>query len=201
MSKSPVQLRVVASYDKDFVRENLARAFKNSMTEHLRAHTEGTNVNPTTLLTTDYLNHFNEIIMLLELVPSAPSQFAAEISDWQHESYEEHFTHSGFRDKELAIVGYRNAPEDVRRAFDSSVADLEQEMVLLLQQVQTKIGDGDTEGLTKLCNEGIPRLQDLIQITTGIVNGAVSGGSEELDGDGAKEEQADAQSAVDAIFD
>ncbi len=199
MSRSPVQLRVVASNDNSFARENLARAFKNSMTEHLRAHTEGTNVNPATLLTTDYLNHFNEIIMLLELVPSAPSQFSAEISDWQHESYEEHFTHSGFRDKELAIVGYRNAPEDVRRSFDSSVADLEQEIVMLLQQVQTKIGDGDTEGLTKLCNEGIPRLQDLIQITAGIVNGAVSG-SEELDDDGAKEGQADAQSAVDALF-
>ena len=131
MSRSPVQLRVVASNDNSFARENLARAFKNSMTEHLRAHTEGTNVNPATLLTTDYLNHFNEIIMLLELVPSAPSQFSAEISDWQHESYEEHFTHSGFRDKELAIVGYRNAPEDVRRSFDSSVADLEQEIARL----------------------------------------------------------------------
>jgi len=201
MSRSPVQLRVVASNDNSFARENLARAFKNSMTEHLRAHTEGTNVNPVTLLTTDYLNHFNEIIMLLELVPSAPSQFSAEISDWQHESYEEHFTHSGFRDKELAIVGYRNAPEDVRRAFDSSVADLEQEIVMLLQQVQTKIGDGDTEGLAKLCDEGIPRLQDLIQITAGIVNGAASGETKDTDNASAKEEQVDAQSAVDALFD
>ena len=201
MSRSPVQLRVVASNDNSFARENLARAFKNSMTEHLRAHTEGTNVNPATLLTTDYLNHFNEIIMLLELVPSAPFQFSAEISDWQHESYEEHFTHSGFRDKELAIVGYRNAPEDVRRSFDSSVADLEQEMVMLLQQVQTKIGDGDTEGLAKLCDEGIPRLQDLIQITAGIVNGAASSETKDTDNASAKEEQVDAQSAVDALFD
>ena len=201
MSKSPVQLRVVASNDNDHARENLARAFKNSMTEHLRGHTEGTNVNPTTLLTTDYLNHFNEIIMLLELVPSAPSQFSAEISEWQHESYEEHFTHSGFRDKELAIVGYRNAPEDVRRAFDSSVADLEQEMVMLLQQVQEKIGSGDTKGLTHLCNEATPRLQELIQITAGIVNGTVPTGPKASKDDTVKEEQADAQSAVDALFD
>ncbi len=201
MSKSPVQLRVVASNDNDFARENLARAFKNSMTEHLRAHTKGTNVNSETLLTTDYLNHFNEIIMLLELVPSAPSQFSAELAEWQHESYEEHFTHSGFRDKELAIVCYRNAPDEVRRAFDSSVADMEQEMVMLLQQVQEKIGSGDTEGLSKLCEQQVPRLQDLIQITAGIVNGAVTGGPEAVEEDGAKEEKADAQSAVDALFD
>ncbi len=201
MSKSPVQLRVVASNDNEFARENLVRAFKNSMTEHLRAHTKGTNVNEETLLTTDYLNHFNEIIMLLELVPSAPSQFSAELADWQHESYEEHFTRSGFRDKELAIVCYHNAPEEVRRAFDSSVADMEQEMVMLLQQVQEKIDSGDTEGLSRLCSESIPRLQDLIQITAGIVNGAVSNDPDAVEDDSAKEEKADAQSAVDALFD
>ena len=32
----------------------------------------GKNINETTLLATDYLNHFNEIIMVLELVPDMP---------------------------------------------------------------------------------------------------------------------------------
>ena len=36
------------------------------------ARAKGTNVNDRTLLATDYLNHVNEIIMLLELVPDAP---------------------------------------------------------------------------------------------------------------------------------
>jgi len=200
MSKSPVKLRVVASNDHDSARENLAKAFRNSMTEHLRAHTDGTNVNPTTLLTTDYLNHFNEIIMLLEILPSAPSQFATELGEWKHESYEEHFTHSGFRDKELAIAGYRNAPDEIRHAFDSSVADMEQEMVMLLQQVQKKIDDGDTEGLSTLCIEATPRLQDLVQITAGIVNGSVNEDSDSADGSDATAEQQDTQSAVDALF-
>ena len=194
MSQS--HLRVVATNDPLDVREKLAKAFRNSMTEHLRAHTEGTNVNSGTLLTTDYLNHFNEIIMLLELVPSAPTQFASEISEWQHESYEEHFEHSGFRDKELAIAGYRNAPEDTRHAFDSAVADLEQEMVLLLQQVQQKIAASDSDGLNSLCGEAVPHLQSLVQVIAGIVNG-------DLGTEAEKEEIAadDVQSAVDALFD
>ena len=172
------------------------------MTEHLRAHTKDTNVNPDTLLTTDYLNHFNEIIMLLELVPSAPTQFAAELAEWQHESYEEHFTHSGFRDKELAIISYRNAPQEVRRAFDSSVADLETEMVMLFQQVQEKIATGDTEGLSMLCNEAVPRLQDFIQITASIVNGLVPGDQATAEtGSTSNDESESAQSAVDALFD
>ena len=193
MSKSSVQLRVVASKDYDSSREKLASAFKNSMIEHLRAHMEGTNINPETLLTTDYLNHFNEIIMLLELVPGAPTQFAAELAEWEHQSYEEHFTHSGFRDKELAIAGYRNAPEDICHDFDSSVADLEQEMVMLLQQVQEKINAGDTKALSTLCNEAVPHLQNLVQITYGIVNGSQAGMREA--------ETASAQSEIDALFD
>lgn len=201
MSKSQAQLRIVASNEPLSPREKLAKAFRNSMVEHLRAHTEGTNVNSSTLLTTDYLNHFNEIIMLLELVPSAPSQFAAELAEWEHESYEEHFTHSGFRDKELAIAGYRNAPEDVRHAFDSSVADLEQEMVLLLQQVQSHIEEGETERLTELCGEAVPRLQTLVQITAGIVNGALPEEAGTGPEGGATVAGADAQSAVDALFD
>ena len=171
------------------------------MTEHLRAHTDGTNVNRETLLTTDYLNHFNEIIMLLELVPSAPAQFASELADWEHESYEEHFTHSGFRDKELAIICYRNAPEDVRRAFDSSVADLEQEMVLLLHQVQDMITTGDTQGLTSLCTESVPRLQELVQISAGIVNGALPGDDESAEDGNAASSMSATQSDVDALFD
>jgi len=200
MPKTQVQLRVVASNDHLSARERLARSFRNTMMEHLRAHTEGTNVNPNTLLTTDYLNHFSEIIMLLELVPSAPSQFAAELAEWEHESYEEHFTHSGFRDKELAIVGYRNAPEEVRRAFDSSVADLEQEMVLLLKQVQDRIAEGDASGLSELCSESVPRLQGLVGVISGIVNGEVPETDDEEQATSA-EKTTDAQSAVDALFD
>ncbi len=32
----------------------------------------GTNINEQTLLATDYLNHFNEIAMMLEMIPDMP---------------------------------------------------------------------------------------------------------------------------------
>ena len=33
---------------------------------------QGTNINVNTLLATDYLNHFNEVIMLIEMLPDMP---------------------------------------------------------------------------------------------------------------------------------
>ena len=55
------------------------------------------NVNPATGLATDYLNHFNEAIMLLEMLPSAP-EFRDDFLRWQPVSYREYFAGSRSRD-------------------------------------------------------------------------------------------------------
>lgn len=184
---------------EEFPWDGFIKDYKSTIAEHLRAHTDGTNVNPKTLLTTDYLNHYNEAIMLLELLPTAPAEIAADLSNWRHETYEEHFRESGFRDKALAIAGYRNAPDGVRAAFDTKVADLEQETVLLMRTVQSMVEAGEVTNLTELCSETLPRLKSLIAEASAIVNGEfpvlISS-----DGDGSGD-AADTQSKVDALFD
>src|SRR3546814_4071681 len=60
----------------------------------------GKNINQNTLLATDYLNHFNEIIMLLEMVPSMPECYRDAV-EWRPKSYAQHFRDSCFSDAEL----------------------------------------------------------------------------------------------------
>src|SRR3546814_4894183 len=62
----------------------------------------GKNINQNTLLATDYLNHFNEIIMLLELLPSMPECYA-DAAEWRPKSYAAHFRDRCFSAAELAI--------------------------------------------------------------------------------------------------
>src|SRR3954467_14695886 len=66
------------------------------------------NINPTTGLATDYLNHFNEAIMLLEMIPDMPDCFQ-DFLDWKPLSYREHFTASNFKARDLAITAYEAA--------------------------------------------------------------------------------------------
>ncbi|MDP6344006.1 MAG: hypothetical protein QF491_10780, partial [Alphaproteobacteria bacterium] len=66
----------------------------------LRDRLAGTNVNQDTFLATDYLNHFNEIVMLLEMVPDMP-EILDEAKEWQPKSYAAHFRDSGLSDAEL----------------------------------------------------------------------------------------------------
>src|SRR6202158_881733 len=81
------------------------------------AQLRAANINPRTGLATDYLNHFNEAIMLLEMIPDMP-ECSEDFLEWQPLSYREHFTASNFRARDLAIEAYESADADVRAEFD-----------------------------------------------------------------------------------
>ena len=59
------------------------------------AQVKGKNINEQTLLATDYLNHFNEIVMLIEMVPDMP-ECLDDILEWTPKSYTQHFEDSSF---------------------------------------------------------------------------------------------------------
>ena len=77
------------------------------------------NINPRTGLATDYLNHFNEAIMLLEMIPDMP-ECAEDFLSWHPLSYAEHFTASNFKARDLAISAYDSA--DPRSAPNSTIS-------------------------------------------------------------------------------
>lgn len=90
----------------------------------LRAGFAGTCIHPETFLATDYLNHFNEVIMMLEMVPFIP-EMLDEAEAWQPRSYEEHFRAVQLGESELAIEAYEMAPPAHRQQFDRLVAGLD----------------------------------------------------------------------------
>src|SRR6201992_3829621 len=82
------------------------------------AELRAANINPRTGLATDYLNHFNEAIMLLEMIPDMP-ECAEDFLGWQPLSYAEHFTASNFKARDLAIESYNAADARIRAEFDN----------------------------------------------------------------------------------
>ena len=76
------------------------------------------NINPRTGLATDYLNHFNEAVMLLEMIPDMP-ECTADFLEWRPLSYREHFAASNFKARDLAIAAYDSSDKAVRAEFDT----------------------------------------------------------------------------------
>ena len=71
------------------------------------------NISPATGLATDYLNHFNEAIMLLDLASTVP-ECLADLMAWRPMGYEDHFAASSFKDRDFAVRAYRAADPQAR---------------------------------------------------------------------------------------
>jgi hypothetical protein len=83
------------------------------------------NINRDTGLATDYLNHFNEAIMLLDLVASSPDcldDFRGDLLAWRPRSYRAHFECSRFAGRALAIAAYEAADPALRGRLDALAA-------------------------------------------------------------------------------
>jgi hypothetical protein len=136
---------------------NAARA------EELRA----ANINPRTGLATDYLNHFNEAVMLLEMVPDMPD-CAEDFLSWQPLSYEEHFNASNFKAKELAIEAYNAADARIRDEFDS----ITNAITSILTAVSEAMRDAQTDkARTRLAEQATGWVKPLVTQAGGVING------------------------------
>jgi len=183
-----------AEIQEDVSREDIVSAFRTAMVGHFRSHIPGTNINESTLLASDYLNHFHELVMLLEALSSEPQGFADDLLAWRPLTYEEHFSQSGFRDKNLAIAAYRRAPPKIRARFDEAVAKLHGEALTLVATVGSELNSG--KGLDKACSEAAARLRILIEEANAIANGEIPVER----GDAEAQGEVGGQAAIDALF-
>ena len=181
---------------EDVSREDIVAAFRSAMIGHFRSHIPGTNINEATLLASDYLNHFHELVMLLEAVSSEPEDFAEDLFAWKPLTYEEHFAESGFRDKNLAIAAYHRAPPRIRARFDDAVERLHSEATKLVGDIRATIY-GKQPGVDVLCTQAVARLSTLIEEANAIANGEEIAGDADENANG----EASGQAAIDALFD
>src|SRR5260370_7199907 len=92
-----------------------------SLEEARAARLRAANINPRTGLATDYLNHFNEPIMMLEMIPDMP-ECAEDFLTWTPLSYAEHFWASNFKALDLALKSYPLADPNLHTQF-AHIAD------------------------------------------------------------------------------
>ena len=125
------------------------------------------NINPRTGLATDYLNHFNEAVMLLEMVPDIP-ECAEDFLGWQPRSYAEHFTASNFKARDLAIESYNSADVRIRTEFDN--------MTSAIISILTAVGAAMREATqdktrARLAEQATGWVKPLVTQAGGVING------------------------------
>ncbi len=136
----------------------------------MQERVKGTNINEQTLLATDYLNHFNEIIMLLEMVPDV-RDCLEDAREWRPKSYQEHFRHSGFSDRELAVAAYDQAPAKYRELFEETVGRMNELVATSLARLEKAISGGEPEAVSVVASRSSRSLQRLVDVASAIIHG------------------------------
>jgi hypothetical protein len=125
------------------------------------------NINPATGLATDYLNHFNEAIMLLELMASCPD-CRDDFLAWQPMSYRQHFAASHFKGRELAIAAYDAADPNLRGCLDTLAGT----MTAVLEATRAAMaGDLPPERIAALADHAVVWLRPLVARAGAVING------------------------------
>ena len=131
------------------------------------AELRAANINPRTGLATDYLNHFNEAIMLLEMIPDIP-ECAEDFHDWIPLSYAEHFIASNFRSRDLAIEAYELADAKVRIEFDNITSSMTS-ILTAVGAAMREVHQDKTRAT--LAEQATAWVKPLVALAGGIING------------------------------
>lgn len=143
------------------------------------------NVNPVTGLATDYLNLFNEAIMLFEMGLDMPDM-AEELTEWAPHSYVEHFERSGFEMKDVVVAAYEEAQDAVRSGFD---ACCEQALAVFASSIDILLSSNLHDDMARAdLGERLSQMKAMVGEMDSHIHGRVA------------IQETNPQSAVDALF-
>jgi hypothetical protein len=129
-------------------------------------------VNPTSGLANDYLNLFNEVVMLIEQLPSMPELFE-DLLAWKPTTYLEYFARSDLPGRHSALEDYNQLNPRFRRRFEEVVQDLDRlatgTVVSIRRHIKSK-GESDLPTLVAICEKGSAGLREKLERAIAIVN-------------------------------
>lgn len=135
----------------------------------IRDQLPSANVNQNSFLATDYLNHFNEVYMLLEMIPDMPDMLD-EILDWKPKSYIEHFRDSNLQAKHLIIEAYHLCPDSYRLRFDRLVARLDAFLLDTIEAAQIARAQEKIIELRYIVQMRMENIEALISAISAVIN-------------------------------
>jgi uncharacterized protein YutE (UPF0331/DUF86 family) len=131
----------------------------------------GSNIDETTLLATDYLNHFNEIVMLFEMVPDMP-EMLNDVKEWKPKTYKEHFHDSTIAEKDLAIEAYDHVPDIYRQPFEQTIEQINSMIASTVQRLEKNLADDSIDVLRANAKTLSQLIQRLMDMASAIIHGS-----------------------------
>lgn len=154
--------------------ETISKRAVKSLHGHYSKHADATLVNAQSLLSSEFLEQYAALVMLLERFPAAPGALAGELSNWRPRSYDDYFRSAGLRDGQFAIAAFASAPGELRRPFVAALARLDEESLGAVEAVIRVARQGRADLLPALCYERAARLRAGIASAARLIAGEMA---------------------------
>ena len=146
----------------------------------------GPKINPLTGLSTDYLNHFTEAVMVLEMVGAMP-ECLEDLLAWKPKTYVEHFNASRFTNRDAIVAAYHVADPSMRAALDCTAELLNAMVQRTSEVIRRHAGTADVGTISRRALDQIqPQLARITAVINGTTHQAIG--------------QPGSQAAIDAMF-
>lgn len=129
-------------------------------------------VNPASGLANDFLNVYNEILMLIELLPTMP-ELVDDISVWRPASYRAYFMQSPLPGSDHALAVYARLEPAFRALFEASVEKLAECGVRSVDAISRAVSSGAADGgeqISDVCARSAAHLRGLLHATELLIN-------------------------------
>lgn len=130
-------------------------------------------VNPNSGIANDYLNHFNEILLLIENLPALLPEMIEEIMAWKPIGYREYFANSALPGGKQAIQIYNSLNKNFREDFESMVALLDQivlRSIAIVTDHRAPDGSLDPDGIEDVCEQLAADMRVVLERAADLVN-------------------------------
>lgn len=134
-------------------------------------------VNPVSGLANDYLNLFNELVMMLEQLPQMP-ELIDDLLAWRPVSYQDYFQRSQLPGRFSALAAYEKLDPNFKRRFEGFVAELDTIAVASVAAVRLQFRNGtphDLDRVAATCARAGEKMRAILIRASRLVNYAKYG--------------------------
>jgi hypothetical protein len=130
-------------------------------------------VNPASGIANDYLNHFNEVLLLIENLPTLLPEMLDELLGWQPVTYREYFAKSLLPGSARALQIYDGLEDSFRRDFESIIDGINAMALASIEVIRahrSQSGDLDPSKVSDFCENASSAIRSALNRAADLVN-------------------------------
>lgn len=130
-------------------------------------------VNPASGIANDFLNHFNEVLLLIENLPVLLPEMVDELLGWTPRTYREYFTQSELPGSKLTLEIYDSICDELRDEFEARVGAVNLmclEGVEVIKSRRDGKGEIEPEDVEEYCEQISLKLRSALSDLADLVN-------------------------------